>query len=202
MKNKAKSRCKRRLNLHFCWLRHLGLLYSRPKPSSKRFSRFHQTGFRFNNSTALNRKILNRFRFCLANRLRRKSLDGNQTVDTITEVKNPCIMKKFISWLKFKVLDLHSHRRWRQLVNDNNATCTRNAPCTRLDCDDAVFPSIRSWQSCSKWTHYSWHYKTTWTPALLTPSAVCRKRRKEGQVASFVKVTLWIYIVTQKSFHL
>jgi len=40
------------------------------KPSAKWFERFHQTGFRFDKSIALNRKILNWFRFGLANRLR------------------------------------------------------------------------------------------------------------------------------------
>jgi len=46
------------------------------KPSVKRFGRFHKTGFTFNKSIALNRKILNRFRFGLANQLRPKRVDG------------------------------------------------------------------------------------------------------------------------------
>jgi len=40
------------------------------KPSIKWFGQFHETSFRFNKSNALNWKILNRFRFGLANRLR------------------------------------------------------------------------------------------------------------------------------------
>jgi len=39
------------------------------RPSIKEFVWFHQTGFRFNKSLALNWKILNRFRFGLTNRL-------------------------------------------------------------------------------------------------------------------------------------
>jgi len=44
------------------------------KPSAKWSGRFHQTGFRFDKSIALNRKILNRFGFGLANRLRPKTI--------------------------------------------------------------------------------------------------------------------------------
>jgi len=45
-------------------------LVNHSKPSIKWFEWFHETGFRFNKLIALNQKILNRFRFGLANRLR------------------------------------------------------------------------------------------------------------------------------------
>jgi len=67
LENKAKSSRKRRWT---CISVDSTILDCCSNASAKQFAQFHQNVFRFNQSIALNCKILNRFRLVLANRLR------------------------------------------------------------------------------------------------------------------------------------